>query len=281
MNHRGTDVPARRGLESLPHYCAGCGEVGFVLHSAARWWVSMATVPVRAPSSRQAGHRYYLGAGFLALAIVLTGFSRTYFLRGYFQSSALLPIIHLHAVVFTSWVALFITQAWLVSARRTRVHMKLGIAGFVLAAAMIAIGTTAAIWVARLGHVRPSGLNPLVFLAVPLFDMVVFAMLMTAGFVMRFRADYHKRIMLVATASLMTAAFGRMIIMVQGRGNVNLAFLCTDLLVVLAAAVDGVLNRRLHPAFVWAGALVLVSHPLRFAIASTDAWMSFARWVTG
>jgi hypothetical protein len=158
--------------------------------------------------------------------------------------------------------------------------MRLGIAGFLLAIVMIAVGTIAATTVARLGHVRPGGPPPLFFLVVPIFDMLVFSTLMVAGFLMRHRPDYHKRIMVVATASLMTAAFGRMILMVSGGANVQLALTLTDLLVVAAAATDAILHRRLHPAFLWAGALVVAAHPLRWAVGHTEAWMSFARWLT-
>jgi hypothetical protein len=117
-------------------------------------------------------------------------------------------------------------------------------------------------------------------LVVPIFDMLVFSVLTIAGFLIRRRPDYHKRIMAVATLSLMTAAFGRMIVMVQGRGNVKLALTFTALLVTIATASDAILHRRIHPAFVWAGGLVLLSIPLRFGVAQTDAWMSLARWLT-
>jgi len=240
----------------------------------------MSTLPVRA-TRRSYEHDFFVAVGIVTALVILIGFSRTYFLKEFFHTPPLLPIIHLHAALFTSWIVLFITQAWLVSSQRTRVHMRLGIAGFILAAAMIVVGTTAAIMVARLGHVRPGGPPPLFFLVVPIFDMLVFAALIVAGYVMRRRPDYHKRIMVVATASLMTAAFGRMILMVQGSGNVKLAFAFTALLIFIVSIADALVHRRLHPAFAWSGAIVLFSIPLRFAVAGTDAWTSFARWVTG
>ncbi len=235
---------------------------------------------VRAVSARHSEHRYYLAAAFLTAAIVLTGFARTYYLKEYFQTPPLLPIIHLHAALFSSWIVMFITQTWLVSARRTRVHMRLGIAGFILACSMIVVGTVAAITVARLGHMRPGGPPPLRFLAVPIFDMLVFAVLIAAGFLFRRRTDYHKRIMVVATASLMTAAFGRIVLLVQGHTNAKIAFTLTCLLIVIIASVDAIRQRRLHPAFAWAAALVILSGPVRFMVANTGAWMSFARWLT-
>jgi hypothetical protein len=240
----------------------------------------MSTAPVRATQVRSYEHHFFVSIGIIAAVIILVGFSRTYYLKEFFQTPALLPIIHLHGALFTSWVVLFIAQAWLVSSHRSRIHMRLGIAGFLLAIAMIVVGTTAAITVARLGHVRPGGPPPLVFLVVPIFDMLVFSVLIIAGFLIRRRPDYHKRIMTVATLSLMTAAFGRMIVMVQGGGNVKLALTFTALLVTIATASDAILHRRIHPAFVWAGGLVLLSIPLRFGVAQTDAWMSLARWLT-
>lgn len=239
----------------------------------------MATVPVRAPASRQR-ERFYVSAGVVAALVVLAGFSRTYFLKGYFGTPALTPLVHLHGILFTSWVALFITQAWLVSARRTRVHMRLGVAGFLLAVTMIVVGLATAITAASLGKTPPGAPPPLIFLSVPFFDMVVFAALIAAGFYFRRRSDYHKRIMVVATATLLTAAFGRLTIIYLGTGQPLLAMAATDLLVIGAATWDAISHRRLHPAFAWAGALLILSHPLRFLIAQTDAWMSFARWMT-
>jgi hypothetical protein len=234
----------------------------------------------RTTSARVSEHRFYFSAALIAAVIVLVGFSRTYFLKEVFHAPTLLPIVHLHAIIFSSWVVLFITQTWLVSVRNTRLHMRLGIAGFLLACIMVVVGTTTALTVAKLGHVRPGGPPPLQFLVVPIFDMLVFSILIAAGLLMRRRSDYHKRFLLVATASLMTAAIGRIVTIAQGHANVKLAFAFTSSLIVIAAVVDTIRNRRLHPAFAWAGALVLLSGPVRFMLAGTSVWMSFARWVT-
>src|SRR5206468_8777191 len=70
---------------------------------------------------------------------------RSWFLRPYFpQIQPLIPVLILHGVVFSSWIILFITQTSLVAAKRTRTHMRLGIAGGVLACLMIIIGAVTA-----------------------------------------------------------------------------------------------------------------------------------------
>jgi hypothetical protein len=46
------------------------------------------------------------------------GFARTYYLKGLFGTPALPGLlVHLHGIVMTSWVVLFVTQVWLVAAR--------------------------------------------------------------------------------------------------------------------------------------------------------------------
>ena len=50
-------------------------------------------------------------------------------------------------------------------------------------------------------------------------------------------------------------------------------------LVLACIAWDTLRSRRLHPAFVSGGLLVLLSWPLRLALAQTEAWQRFAHWL--
>ncbi|HWR15194.1 MAG TPA: hypothetical protein VN577_10215 [Terriglobales bacterium] len=241
----------------------------------------MATVPVRVKSPRERERLIFTAASIAAALVVVAGFSRTYYLKELFGTPQLSPLVHLHGLLFSSWVVLFIVQAWLVSSRRTRLHMKLGIAGFLLAVTMIIVGTLTAVTAARLGHAPPGAPPPLIFFVIPFFDMVVFTILIAAGFLFRRHTDYHKRIMVVATLGLLTAAFGRLTIIFLGSGKPMLAMAGTTLLLIGIVIWDSHLHRRLHPAFAWAGALLVLSYPTRFLVAQTGAWMHFARWITG
>ena len=42
-----------------------------------------------------------------------------------------------------------------------------------------------------------------------------------------------------------------------------------------------VTRRRVHPATIWGGLLIVVSPPLRLTISGTPAWTAFAGWLTG
>src|SRR3977135_4488019 len=89
---------------------------------------------------RRGGRWFYVGMSIAVVIIVLAGFGPTYYLRPYFTPAPLIPLLHLHGLVFTSWILLFVIQTTLVAARRTDIHRRLGILGGVIAILMILVG---------------------------------------------------------------------------------------------------------------------------------------------
>src|SRR2546423_8317135 len=116
---------------------------------------------------------FYSGMAIAILMAIFVGFSRTFYIRPYFHSEPLIPLLILHGMVFSSWIALFVTQTTLVATKRTRIHMKLGVASGAIAALMIVIGSFTAIVRAKGPSPLPD-VNPLSFLTIPLGDMLVF-----------------------------------------------------------------------------------------------------------
>ena len=222
---------------------------------------------------------FYIGMVIAIVITVFAGFSRTFYLRPYFQTQALIPLLILHGVVFSSWIVLLVTQTTLVATKRMRTHMRLGIAGGLLASLMILIGTVTAIVRAK-GPSPVPGVNPLSFLTIPLGDMLVFATLVGMAFYFRRRADMHKRLMLLATIAILPAAVARLpFAFIQQYGP--LAFFgLSDLFIVPCLIYDIVTRRRPHRATVLGGALIVISHPLRLVIGNTHAWLAFATWLT-
>ena len=78
-------------------------------------------------------HGYFIGFALIFAAIVLTGFSRTFFLpmaRGTLSKPL---IVHLHGAFFFAWTGLLIAQAVLAATKRLRLHRKVGsIAGWLV-----------------------------------------------------------------------------------------------------------------------------------------------------
>ncbi|HKY30561.1 MAG TPA: hypothetical protein VJM12_21700 [Pyrinomonadaceae bacterium] len=207
--------------------------------------------------------------------VVLIGFARTYYLKGFFGTPALPSLlVHFHGAVMTAWVVLFMTQVWLVSSRRTKVHQRLGIGGALLAALVVCVGTVTAVYSAA--RETPSDHPPLVFLAIPLGDMLVFAILIGIALYYRRWLETHKRLMLLATMSLLTAAIGRIPFDFILKGGPLVFFGLTDLCMLACVAFDSIRNRRVHPAFLWGTLFVIASQPLRVLLAGTSAWLRFA-----
>ena len=169
------------------------------------------TANISVAGTRKGTRRFYVGVAIAVLITVFLGFSRSYFLKGYYGTPELSLHVHIHGLVFTSWVLLFLAQTTLVATDRTDLHRKLGVGGAVLAALLLIMGTTTAILRVKGGASSPiPGVPPLSFLAVPLFDMVVFAMLIGAGLVLRNRPDTHKRLMTLGTIALTSAPIARL-----------------------------------------------------------------------
>lgn len=220
--------------------------------------------------------RLYIGAAVFIPLIVLAGFARTYYLKGLFATPPLPSLlVHLHGIVMTSWVVLFVVQVSLVATRRTKLHQRLGIGVAILAAMVVVIGVLTAISAAARGS-GPPGATPLQSLVVPLGDMIVFAILIATALYFRRRLDIHKRLMLLAALTLLAPAFARIPLHFIEAGGPLAFFSLTDLCVLACVAFDTVKNRRLHPAFVLGTLLIVASQPLRLLLAGTDVWIKFA-----
>lgn len=228
---------------------------------------------------RAADRPLYRWAPWGALVVVFAGFARTFYLKEVFGTPPLSGLLLLHGVLMTAWFVLFIVQTRLVAAGRTDLHRRLGVGGALLALAILIVGPLVAITAAKLGH--SPGPPPLVFLVVPLADMVVFALLVGSGLAFRHRSDVHKRLMLLSCVGLLTAAIARVPVDAWHRAGIVAYFSTTILLVLACVAYDTVKHRRLHPAFAWGAGLIIASWPLRLALTTTSTWMAFATWVTG
>jgi hypothetical protein len=110
--------------------------------------------------------------------------------------------------------------------------------------------------------------------------MLVFAIIVGAAFYYRRRPETHKRLMLLATIAILPAAVARLpFAFIQQIGP--LAFFgLSDLFIVPILLYDLVTRGRPHRATVLAGALIVISHPLRLLIGNTKAWLVFATWLT-
>jgi hypothetical protein len=209
---------------------------------------------------------FYVGMGVAMLGTIVAGFAPSFFLRPATMPS-LAPRVIAHGTLFSSWIVLFVVQASLVAAGRTRLHRDLGVAAAGLAALMVVSGPPMALALA--GRGQPAG-DPLAFMLVILVDLMLFAAFVGAAIWKRRSGETHKRLMLLATISMLPPAISRWPIAVRNPAPVIMGVL----LVLLAAApaCDLLTRRRVQRMSLWGGLVILASMPLRFAVAHSAWW---------
>lgn len=226
-------------------------------------------------SRRINDRRLYILAAVLTPIIVVLGFARTYYLRGLFSTPPIPSrLVHLHGMVMTLWVILFVTQVALVSKRRIKTHQRLGIVAAVWAGIVFVVGIFTGLYGAARG--ASPGPPALQFLVVPLGDMLVFGVLIGVALHYRRRPEIHKRLMLLAAVNLLAPAIARIPIGFIERGGPVAFYGLTDLLVLGCVAFDTIKHRRVHPVFFWSLPLIILSQPLRLMLAGTDLWLKVA-----
>lgn len=232
------------------------------------------SIAVRRPAISNADHYFFTGMALACALAMYVGFIPSYFHRGA-ALPPLSPLYQLHGALFTAWIALLVVQSSLVAGRRIDIHRKLGVAGAVLAAVVFIVGLAVSIETLRRNGGPPGG-DPRKFFAIPMGDIIVFGALVGAAVLLRRQTEAHKRLMLLATISLLTAAVGRFL-RVAGVGGAPNLFIATDVFVLAIVIYDLAMLGRLHPATLWGGTAVVAFKPLLFYVGSaTPPWLALA-----
>lgn len=240
--------------------------------------------------SRAAERRFYLVFILVIFGAVLLGFGRTFFLRPWFPEWVELhaprePFFLLHGVVAAAWFIVLIAQSSLITAGRVDLHRRLGTLSMGLAGAVIVFGVAAAVIAARrsTGFIDVS-VPPQVFLAIPLLGLVQYAVFVTFAYARRGSAQAHKRLMLLASLSIISAAVIRwpfaMISApspVPGFGFYDLVALSYLLPLV---AWDLTTLKRIHPVTLYGGLVLIAMVPIIGLVSQSGAWLAFASWIT-
>ena len=220
---------------------------------------------------------FFFGMAVSFLVTAFLGFAKTYYLAGMFKAPLPSWIIHVHAVAFTSWIVLFLVQTSLVSAGRVDVHRRLGMVAFGLACVMVVLGVMAGTDLLRRGGAA-LGADAKAFYAATLGDMLIFGVLIFLAYRARSKPAVHKRLVVIATITLMQAAINRWPFAILER-EPFLIEVIPSLFVLMLVAYDLLSIRRVHRATLWGGLFLIVMQELETPIGRTAVWQSFATWV--
>jgi hypothetical protein len=219
------------------------------------------------------------------LLIVLVGFSRSFYLLPAFGSepvwAAKEPIFYLHGSVFSVWFALLAYQTYLVRVRSVRLHRKLGYAGVCVGAAIVVMGTYAALRAAnRAGGFMGVPIPPQQFLTVPLAGMILFATFLTLAVVNRKKSASHKRLMLLASISLLGAPIARLTAIIP-QLPVWLDAIVFTAFTVAMGYWDVETCGNVRPETKYGGPAIVLATLAAVPIGSTAGWQNVASWMMG
>ncbi len=207
-------------------------------------------------------------------AFVFTGFGMTYLAplaAGTRTGDP--PIVHLHGIVFFSWMLLLVTQALLVNVKNVKLHRSLGTFGIAIATLVVFMGCMITIVGSepafRTGVVDSHGVFFLSVLAPPSFA-VIFAMAIRAV-----RTPHvHRDLILIAVISILMPGINRVYMQVLGLEGTPIfaTYMTMNLMIALvfynAWKTQGSIGRAR-----WiAAAIVVIPQPINPLVSYTAWW---------
>lgn len=170
---------------------------------------------VRSAAARtlQAERLFYVIAGSVMLIATVVGF-RAFIAHGKGFAGditrQIVPLVVVHGLAMFSWIVLFPAQSVLVWRGNRRLHMRIGVAGAVLAGVMVVLGTTTASLSAKnnpapyqfLGGAR-------FFLATMVGEMLCFGAFVATAVIYRRRLEIHRPMMLMASLMIISGSLSR------------------------------------------------------------------------
>jgi hypothetical protein len=245
------------------------------------------TGSVRQVEAHRSVHsRFYLGMSSALLLIVLLGFAPTLYLRAFFAVPAIPVSVWVHGLVLTAWFVAFFLQTTLVAVRRTDIHRRLG---WVLAGLGVAVlATSTAVTLNMVPRRVASGMDIEARIArfsgivwADFAALLAFPIFLSTAIALRRRPEVHKRLMLLASVSLVQPALARIFLrwpVFAGLDDI-LWGLVSQLLFVLALGLYDLVSRnRVHPVTLLGGSFFMGTMLVSlYVIATSEAGRAFVR----
>jgi len=240
--------------------------------------------------------RFFFYMAVLCCLTAFAGFTPTFWLpmtRGAYMAN---PLITIHGILFSGWMLFFVLQTGLVASGRTANHRAAGLFGISLASVMTVFGFIAAIQRVR----DAAGVGALdaglAFAILPVWHIVFFAAMVAIAIVNIRRPDWHRRLMLMATISMLDAPLARLFFyfvtfhrhmpvpvglpphppVLRGITPWEIAL---DIFVLIPVLYDWRTRGRPHPAYLFGGGAIVLLELLEAPISHTTAWHGIAAWI--
>ncbi len=234
---------------------------------------------------------FYVWMAAACAVIAFGGFAPTYWLQLAPRTVIGPPLMHLHAALFSAWPVLLLSQTVLAANGRLDHHRAWGLAGIALATALVTVGLATAIYSLQAGLASGYGDRERAFFIVPVTAIGMFAAFFIAAIANIGRPEAHKRLILLATISLLQAAVARVFFVITTGGGPGLRpglgmpvpvivasapVLVLELLIVAGIVYDWRTRGRPHPVWLVGAAVMTAVAVLRPPLSGTHAWLALA-----
>jgi hypothetical protein len=232
------------------------------------------------PWARDRATLFYICFGLVGLVVVALGFGVTYvgpMVRGTFFAPW---YVHLHGASALGWILLLIAQATLVRRRATPLHARVGQVALPLALSIWATGIATAVWAAH-RDLPVSGTAATSSLGGTVNGLTLFLLLVAAAMLMRRRADWHKRLVMLATIQLLWPAFFRLrhLLPAVPSPEVWLGLVLAYSPILVAALRDYRRYGRVHPVWLYVAPALVLEQSLELVYFDQGLLRRFGEWV--
>ena len=190
------------------------------------------------------------------------------------------PVVHLHGVVFISWMSLLTVQAFLINVKNVALHRSLGTFGIALGTAVLFTGALISLLGMSSGDTSGPFYYDLMYLSV--MALLGFGFLFTLAIRQVRKPENHRRLILFATIPLLPPGINRMYQVVLQLPY--LPVLATYLtMAAIAAAIlvyDWRTSGKVSKASMIGAAVVFGQQLLHVPISRSDTFVEFTSFLS-
>jgi hypothetical protein len=223
---------------------------------------------------------FYFGMSLLIAVVVVYGFSHT-INQDLIHATPPAPwVLWLHGAVFSGWVVFFIFQSTLVRTHNVKVHRRTGWFGVGLGSVMTVLGIWTAVVMDRFNFFHFHDPGAKTFFAIQLWDMISFTTFFWLAVLWRRRPEFHRRLILIATCVLTSAAFGRFPLVTF---STYWFYAGVDSLICLGVIRDLIVTKQVHVVYRYALPLLIVGQIVAVHLMADrpEWWVKIANAMMG
>lgn len=251
----------------------------------------MASIPWSPTDTRDGADRFYHRMAWSCLAIAVLDFTPSYFVPLVSGHGSWPPIFHVHGWLFFGWVLFFWWQNRLIVTGQPQRHRAWGLVGIALGTSMVWAGLALVSVRIATQHAAGFVVEGRSFAWIGVSDLLIFAGLLAFAIAKVRSPETHKRLMLMATISLLGPPIGRWVLLaISAFTTIHAApgapppvtagyvpHLLSFTLVAVAMARDLRTIGRVHPAYLASFAPMVLQLVTLTTVASSRAW----HWIAG